>query len=124
MRVVRREAELRVDLRLQLLRERVLEQLGLGVHLVEREPEAVHEVELEQAVVAEDLERAAPARSVSTTPRYGARSTSPSSARRFVIAVADGALTPMRVASADVVDALARGSRGRRSPSGSPGRRR
>jgi len=60
VRVMGREAELGVDLRLQLLRECVLEQLRLRVHLVEREPEAVHQVQLEQAVVAEHLECAAP----------------------------------------------------------------
>ena len=60
VRVVRREAELLVDLRLELLGQRVLEELRLGVHLVEREPEPIDEVALEQAVVPQDLERAAP----------------------------------------------------------------
>jgi hypothetical protein len=35
VRVVGGEAELRVDLRLELLGERVFEELGLGVHLIE-----------------------------------------------------------------------------------------
>ena len=52
MRIVGGETELRVDLRLQLLRQRVLEKLGLGVHLVEREPEAIDEIALEQSMVA------------------------------------------------------------------------
>ena len=123
--IVRREAELRVDLRLELLGERVLETVGLGVHLVERHPQPVGEVALEQAVVAEHLEGAlAGPSSVSATPWYGARSTSPSSARRFVIAVADGALTPIRLGERRRRHALARGLEGDRSPSGSPGRRR
>ena len=50
-------AERRVDARLERLREVVLEPLGLGVHLVPAEPERLHQVELEQAVVADDLER-------------------------------------------------------------------
>ena len=57
MRIVRRVPELLVDLRLELLRERVLEQLRLGVHLVEGEPEPVDEVALEQTVMAQHLER-------------------------------------------------------------------
>ena len=81
----------------------MLEAFRLRVHLVEREPEPVGEVALEQAVMAEHLECPLPSSSVRTTPRYGARSTSPSSARRFAIAVADGALTSIRAASAEVV---------------------
>jgi Multicopper oxidase len=62
VRVVRRVSELLVDLGLQLLGQRVLEELRLGVHCVEREPQAVDEVALEQPVMTEDLERATPAR--------------------------------------------------------------
>ena len=62
VRVVRREAEHRVDLRLELLGEHVLEPLGLGVHLVERQPEPLDEVALEQTMVAEHLEGASAAR--------------------------------------------------------------
>ena len=58
--VVRRESELGVDLRLELLGERVLEELRLGVHLVERQPEPIDEVALEQTMVAKHLERATP----------------------------------------------------------------
>ena len=52
VRVVRRKPELGVDLRLELLGERVLEELRLRMDLVEREPEPVDQVALEQAVVA------------------------------------------------------------------------
>ena len=57
VRIARRMAERGVDARLERLREVVLEPLGLGVHLVPGEPERLHQVELEQAVVADDLER-------------------------------------------------------------------
>ncbi len=57
VRIVRRVSELLVDLRLELLGQRVLEQLRLGVHLVEGETEPVDEVALEQAVMAKHLER-------------------------------------------------------------------
>ena len=57
VRIARRVAERGVDARLERLREVMLEPLGLGVHLVPGEPERLHQVELEQAVVADDLER-------------------------------------------------------------------
>jgi FtsP/CotA-like multicopper oxidase with cupredoxin domain len=60
VRVVRRISQLLVDLRLELLGERVLEELRLGMDLVEREPEAIDQVALEQPVMPEDLERAQP----------------------------------------------------------------
>ena len=41
----------------ELLREMMLEPLGLGVHLVPGEPQRLHQVQLEQPVVAHDLER-------------------------------------------------------------------
>ena len=69
VRVVRRVAELRGDQLLELLGEHVLEHLGLGVNPVPRHPEALHEVQLEQPVVAHHLERDAPPASVSVTPR-------------------------------------------------------
>ena len=56
MRVVRRVAERAVDPGLELLRERVLEPVGLRVHLVEAEPERLRQVLLEEPVVADDLE--------------------------------------------------------------------
>ena len=62
VRVVRRVAERRVDPRLELLREHVLEPVGLGVHLVERHAEAVRQEQLEQPVMPQHLERDAPAR--------------------------------------------------------------
>ena len=57
MRVVRRVAELGGDARLEVLGEHVLERLGLLVHAVPRHAEVLGEVELEQAVVAQDLQR-------------------------------------------------------------------
>ena len=57
VRVVRREAERLVDPRLELLRDRVLEPVGLVVHVVDVDPERLREVELEQPVVADHLER-------------------------------------------------------------------
>ena len=57
MRVVRRVAELGGDQLLELLGEDVLEHLGLVVDAVPRHPEALGEVELEQPVVAQHLER-------------------------------------------------------------------
>jgi len=57
VRVVRREAERTVDARLELLRDHVLEPVGLVVHVVDVEPEGLGEVELDQAVVADHLER-------------------------------------------------------------------
>ena len=56
MRVVRRIPELGVDLRLELLGQRMLEPVGLRVHLVQGQPQPVREVALEEPVVAEDLE--------------------------------------------------------------------
>ena len=57
MRIVGREAERAVDPRLELLRERVLEPVGLVVHVVDADPERLGEVELEQPVVPDHLER-------------------------------------------------------------------
>ena len=57
VRVARRVAELGGDQVLELLGEHVLEHLGLGVHAVPRDPEALGQVELEQPVVADHLER-------------------------------------------------------------------
>ncbi len=57
MRVVRRVAELRGDQLLELLREDVLEHLGLRVDAIPRHAEGLDQVQLEQAVVAHHLER-------------------------------------------------------------------
>ena len=57
VRVVRRISERVVDPRLELLGQRVLEAVGLGVHLVEAEAERLREVLLEQPVVPDHLER-------------------------------------------------------------------
>ena len=57
VRIALGEAERSVDARLDLLGEVVLEAIRLGVHLVPAEPERLHQVELEQPVVADDLER-------------------------------------------------------------------
>ena len=73
MRVVRRVAELGGDQRLELLGEDVLEHLGLVVHAIPRHPERLGQVELEQPVVADHLERDARARSASAGRRGTAR---------------------------------------------------
>ena len=73
VRVVRRVAELRGDQLLELLGEHVLEHLGLVVHAVPRHAERLGQVELEQAVVADDLERDARARRRSARRRGRAR---------------------------------------------------
>ena len=52
-------AEQRVDVLGQRRRERVLEPVGFGVHLLERHPEPVREQQLEQAVGAHDGQRGA-----------------------------------------------------------------
>ncbi len=57
MRVDRGVAELGRDQLLELLRERVLEHLCLGVHLVPGHAEALDEEELDEPVVADHLER-------------------------------------------------------------------
>ena len=61
VRVDRGVAELRGDQLLELLRERVLEHLGLGVHLVPGHAEALDEEQLDEPVVSDHLERDAPA---------------------------------------------------------------
>src|SRR5262245_27379873 len=48
VRVVRREAERLVDPGLELLRQRVLEAVGLVVHLVHVDPECPREIQLEE----------------------------------------------------------------------------
>ena len=57
VRVVGRVAERLVDVRFQLLGERVLEPVGLRMNRVERQTERLREVLLEQPVMADDLER-------------------------------------------------------------------
>ena len=69
MRIVRREAERLVDARLELLGDRVLEPVGLVVHVVDVDAERLREVELEQPVVADHLERDALAGRRERTPR-------------------------------------------------------
>src|SRR5436190_650686 len=56
VRVVRRVAELGGDQVLELLGEHVLEHLGLVVNAIPGHAERLGEIELEQAVVAQDLE--------------------------------------------------------------------
>jgi hypothetical protein len=55
--ILRGRAERRVDPLLERLGKRVLEPVRLGVHRIEAELERPREVELEQSVVAQDLER-------------------------------------------------------------------
>ena len=57
MRIVCREAERAVDPGFELLRQRVLEPVGLVVHVVDADPERLREVQLEQPVVPDHLER-------------------------------------------------------------------
>ena len=61
VRVVGGVAELRRDQLLQLLREHVLEHLGLVVDAVPRHAERLGQVQLQQPVVAQHLERDPPA---------------------------------------------------------------
>ena len=57
MRIVRRIAERAIDPRLELFRDHVLEPFRLVMDVVHVQSERLGEVELEQAVVANDLER-------------------------------------------------------------------
>jgi hypothetical protein len=57
MRIVRREAERTVDPRLELLGDHVLEPVCLVVDVVDVHAERLGEVELEQPVVADHLDR-------------------------------------------------------------------
>ena len=69
VRIVGREAERPVDALLELLRERVLEPVGLVVHLVHLQAERLREVELEQPVMADHLDATRSPAAVSATPR-------------------------------------------------------
>ena len=84
----------------------MLEPLGLGVHLLPRHAELLHQVQLEQPVVAQHLERDRLARAASgTTPWYGSCSTSRRESRLLIIPVTDAVETCRRSASACVVTA-------------------
>ena len=72
VRVAARIAELGGDQPLELRADDVLERFGLVVHAVPGHPEMLGEEQLEQAVVAQHLERQAPPSAVSATPLYGA----------------------------------------------------
>ena len=102
MRIVRRVAELAVDQRFELLRERVLQSLRLLVDVVDPDAEPLRQELLEQAVVAEHLDRHALAPGVRETPRYRSCCARPREASFLIIADAAGAETPMRSATADV----------------------
>ena len=121
VRVVRRVAELGGDQLLELLGEDVLEHLGLGVHAVPGHAERLGQVELEQAVVAQDLERD-PAPGLASARRRGrARGvTRPRPSSRLTIADAEPGVTPRRSASALVETRCRRAARARRSPWRSP----
>ena len=56
MRVVRRKAERLVDTRLELLRDRMLQPVGLVVHVRDVDAERLGEVELEQPVVPDHFD--------------------------------------------------------------------
>src|SRR3954470_16242659 len=57
VRIVRRKAQSLVDSRLQLLGDRVLEPVGLVVDVGDVQAERFREIQLEQPVVADHLER-------------------------------------------------------------------
>ena len=57
VRVVGGIAERAVDPRLELVGEDVLEPVGLGMDGLDRDPQRLGQVELEQPVMADDLER-------------------------------------------------------------------
>jgi len=57
VRIVRRVAERTVDLRLQLFGDHVLEPLRLVVDVVHVQAERLCEIELQQAVMADDFDR-------------------------------------------------------------------
>ena len=61
VRIDRRVAELGGDQLLEVVGEHVLEHLRLGVHAIPRHAERLGEIALEQAVMADHLERHAPA---------------------------------------------------------------
>jgi hypothetical protein len=61
VRVDRRVAKPRGDQLLELLGEHVLEHLGLGMHAIPGHPELLSEEQLQQAVVAQHLQRHSPA---------------------------------------------------------------
>ena len=69
VRVEGGEPEPLVDACLELLRQRVLEPVGLVVHRVERKPERVGQVPLDQPVVAQQLDATRRPSSVSESPR-------------------------------------------------------
>jgi len=56
VRIVRWKAECPVDSRLELLGDHVLEPVGLVMHGIDVQAECLREIELEQAVVANDLD--------------------------------------------------------------------
>ena len=82
----------------------MLEPVGLGVHLVERQPERVGEILLEQAVVAEHLERDLSAGLGQRHAAIGHAHDETVAASFFVIGVTDGCDIPSRSAIA-LVDA-------------------
>ena len=103
MRVVPRVAERLRDPLLELLGDVVLEHLGLVVDAVPWHAQHVGQIRLEQAVVADHLERNALALVGQERAAVAARgSTRPISSMRFSIEVTDPGETPSRSASADV----------------------
>jgi hypothetical protein len=57
VRIVRRKAERAVDARLELLGDHMLESVCLVVHIVDVDAERLRQIELEQPVVADHLDR-------------------------------------------------------------------
>ena len=99
-----RVPELLVDRVEQPVAQRVLEHLGLVVHLVPAVAVLLHQPGLDEPVAAHHAQRLARARtSVSRTAPYGACSTCPAATSFFTISVTVLGASPSRAASCDGV---------------------
>ena len=119
VRIVRREAERPVDARLELLRQRVLEPVGLGVHLVEAQAERLARYCSSSRWwrITSSAARSPARRELDPAVRLVLDE--PERGELLIIAVADGGDTPIRSAIAEVV-ARPPSAGACRSPSGSP----
>ena len=87
VRVVRRVAERAVDPRLELVGEHVLEPVGLRMDGLDRDPERLRQIQLEEPVMADDLERDSLSRRSEIDAAVGTCSARPSAASFFTIAL-------------------------------------